>query len=495
MARIFSRQIDEFHGKLIYELDHFIEEGDDYRISEKAVYVYYQPSPERLKQANTNSDDVNLYKKKILAFYPSWVSKTPNSLEKEDLLTIYPINTAPNDDFLQPKYVHIESITLIGFYYGIPETIEEVEEILKYYLPAGFVKDYDYGLGLQNDYKFIIHAIEENKEINKLIISKYEETHIKSCIDKETALEYTLNYYEYETIRKGINKISTNFQSEARQDKSIFAYNALLNTINPAQYPEKYRTYKKDTIFKFISSNDIQKADLSVADQKEIINLICKNKNTIANHQPKALMKLHDDIELVTLENLIQKFEEKLSKNLTEPHWQKLFSENWFILNLAFGYPIIKIGEQSCVGGRTISGNGEKITDFLVKNNHTNNTALIEIKTPCTKLLNKTAYRESVYAPSKELSGSINQVLDQKYKFQKQIATLKENSRIYDFESYSVSCVLIIGKIPADNDRKKSFELFRGNSKDIEIITFDELLEKLKQLHVFLSSDDQIESN
>jgi hypothetical protein len=146
------------------------------------------------------------------------------------------------------------------------------------------------------------------------------------------------------------------------------------------------------------------------------------------------------------------------------------------------------------VGGRTFSGIGEKISDFLVKNNLTNNTALIEIKTPSTKLLNKKAYRESVYGPSQEFSGSINQLLDQKYKFQKEIVSLKGNSRIYDLESYSVNCVLIIGKTPEEIDQKKSFELFRGNSKDIEIITFDELLEKLKQLHDFLSSGNSQDS-
>jgi len=232
----------------------------------------------------------------------------------------------------------------------------------------------------------------------------------------------------------------------------------------------------------------MQQADLSAADQKEIVNLISQNKKSLAEHLPIALMKLHDDIELVTLENLTEKFEEMLSKDLSEGHWQKLFNENPFILNLAFGYPIIKFSEQACVGGRTFSGIGEKISDFLVKNNLTNNTALIEIKTPSTKLLNKKAYRESVYCPSPEFSGSINQLLDQKYKFQKEIVSLKGNSRIYDLESYSVNCVLIIGKTPEEIDQKKSFELFRGNSKDIEIITFDELLEKLKQLHDFLSS-------
>lgn len=58
-------------------------------------------------------------------------------------------------------------------------------------------------------------------------------------------------------------------------------------------------------------------------------------------------------------------------------------------------------------------------------------------------------------------------------------------------ESYSVHCCLIIGTIPSDEDRLKSFELFRGNSKDVEIVTFDELSEKLKQLRNFLTSADK----
>jgi hypothetical protein len=33
--------------------------------------------------------------------------------------------------------------------------------------------------------------------------------------------------------------------------------------------------------------------------------------------------------------------------------------------------------------------------------------------------------------------------------------------------------------------------MFRRNSKDVEIVTFDELLEKLKQLGVFLRAADE----
>ena len=91
-----------------------------------------------------------------------------------------------------------------------------------------------------------------------------------------------------------------------------------------------------------------------------------------------------------------------------------MFQENPFILNLLFGYPIIKIQDQASVGGRKLSGKGDKVTDFLSKNVKTNNTAIVEIKKPHAKLLNATEYREGVFSPSSELSGSLNQTLDQR---------------------------------------------------------------------------------
>ncbi|WP_216644722.1 Shedu anti-phage system protein SduA domain-containing protein [Candidatus Thiodictyon syntrophicum] len=64
-------------------------------------------------------------------------------------------------------------------------------------------------------------------------------------------------------------------------------------------------------------------------------------------------------------------------------------------------------------------------------------------------------------------------------------------SRIHDIESYAVHSFLIIGKTPTEVDQQKSFELFRRNSKDVQIVTFDELLEKLRQLRSFLAEEDE----
>ena len=120
----------------------------------------------------------------------------------------------------------------------------------------------------------------------------------------------------------------------------------------------------------------------------------------------------------------------------------------------------------------------------------TKNSAIVEIKTPRTKLLNARPYRSDVYTPSGDLVGAINQALEQKYQFEKGIAQIKENSGMYDIESYSVHCCLIIGTMPSDKNRLRSFELFRRNSKNVEITTYDELLKKLKQLRDFLTSPE-----
>lgn len=227
---------------------------------------------------------------------------------------------------------------------------------------------------------------------------------------------------------------------------------------------------------------------LSDDDQLVVLNLLEKNIESIAETKQEKLVRLQNDIELVNLERLIARYEEMITKDLNEDEWQQFFNENPIILSLAFGYPIIKVQDRASVGGRKFSGSGEKITDFLVKNSMINSAAIIEIKTPQKKLLNEKPFRDAVYTPSSELSGSINQALDQKHMFEREIAVIKENSGIYDLKSYSVHCCLIIGTIPSDEDRQKSFELFRRNSKNVEIVTFDELLKKLTDLLGFLNS-------
>lgn len=442
------------------------------------VEVYFVPPERSLVEAGLDPSKASSYRTKLLDING-----------QHQFLTIYPISTfGDRSDFLKPKYGQIERITLddtdiiSGVGWDANSTPEDVRDVLEN-LPSTFTKDYAYGLGLAKPYRFIIDAVQELSDCSEIVIT---DKHATGPTQDGDGIFY-ISTQDFEQARVELNKIDRHAQSAVRAVKWTAAHNILAERLGvPKQEPKTGRhPYRK--LFTAVAEG---KQELSEEDQNAVIGALTSHAADIAEDQPEKLAKLRADIELVTLEALITRYEGMLGENLNEGHWQEFFNENPFILNMAFGYPVIKVRDQASVGGRKLSGDGEKITDFLVKNSLTNNTAIFEIKTPQTPILNKTPFRDGVYTPSADLSGSINQALDQKYQFQKQIAQIKDNTRLYDIESYAVHCCLVIGKTPDDDDRKKSFELFRRNSKDVEIVTFDELLEKLKQLSAFLRAAD-----
>jgi hypothetical protein len=438
------------------------------------VEVYFVPPERSLVEAGLDPKKANSYRTKLL-----------DISGQHKFLTIHPISTFGNrSGFLKPKYGQIERITLddtdmiCGVGWDATSTPEDVRDVLEH-LPSTFTKDYAYGLGLAKPYRFIIDAVQELSDCSEIVITGKHAT----GPDPDGNGVFYISLEDFEQARVELNKIDRHAQSAVRAVKWTAAHNILAERLGvPKQEPKTGRhPYRK--LFTAVAEG---KQELSEEDQNAVIAALTSHAADIAEDQPEKLAKLRGDIELVTLEALITRYEGRLGENLNEGRWQEFFNENPFILNMAFGYPVIKVRDQASVGGRKLSGDGEKITDFLVKNSLTNNTAIFEIKTPQTPILNKTPFRDGVYTPSADLSGSINQALDQKYQFQKQIAQIKDNTRLYDIESYAVHCCLVIGKTPDGDDRKKSFELFRRNSKDVEIVTFDELLEKLKQLSAFL---------
>lgn len=445
----------------------------------RCIGVWFIPEDDRLSAAGIDPKDRDKHRVQLLL------------VSAEDrCISIYPVNTLPqNSDFLQSKYGQVCEITLaetdiwdLGLNGELPKTRDDILEVL-HNLPSGFTKDPDYGLGLAKEYRFIVDAVAALSSCTSIIITPEEKTHAD-----EVAGIFYIASDDFDEMRRKINSIATASQSAGRSVKGATTQNFLAEKIGK---PLVEVTAGRSPVRRMITAKAMGEEVLPEDAQDAVIHALSKTAKSLGSEQTKRLARLQSDLELVTLDALIERFEDMLDNKLDEAEWQAFFNANPFILNMAFGYPVIKVRDQASVGGRKLSGGGEKITDFLVKNSLTNNTAIFEIKTPQTAILNKTPFRDGVFTPSADLSGSINQALDQKYQFQKQIAQIKDNTRVYDIESYAVHCCLVIGKTPDDDDRKKSFELFRRNSKDVEIVTFNELLEKLKQLSIFLQTADR----
>ncbi len=73
------------------------------------------------------------------------------------------------------------------------------------------------------------------------------------------------------------------------------------------------------------------------------------------------------------------------------------------------------------------------------------------------------------------------QVLDQRNQFLKQYHSLKGESSINSLNS---GCLVIVGDLASLTlkQKKDSFELYRSANKEVTIITFDEVLEKITTL-------------
>ena len=445
----------------------------------RCIDVWFIPEDDRLRAAGIDPKDRKEHRVQLLL-----ISAQDHSI------SIYPVNTLPtNPSFLEQKYDKVREITLaeteiwnLKLDGELPKTRDEILEVL-HDLPSGFTKDPDYGLGLAKEYRFIVDAVEALSSCTSIVISPKEKTRAD-----EAASIFYISSADFDEMRRKINSIATASQSAGRSVKDTTTHNYLAEKTGK---PMVEVTAGRSPVRRMITAKAMGEEVLPEDAQDAVIHALSKSAKSLGSEQTERLARLQSDLELVTLDALIERFEDMLGKKLDEGKWQAFFNANPFILNMAFGYPVIKVRDQASVGGRKLSGDGEKITDFLVKNSLTNNTAVFEIKTPQTPVLNKRPFREGVYTPSADLSGSINQALDQKYQFQKQVAQIKENTRLYDIESYAVHCCLVVGTTPQGEDRQKSFELFRRNSKDVEIVTFDELLEKLKQLGAFLRTADR----
>lgn len=174
-------------------------------------------------------------------------------------------------------------------------------------------------------------------------------------------------------------------------------------------------------------------------------------------------------------------FWEDNKSNDDETLWQNFFTENSWILSQLFSYSMILLQERAYLGGKGIENTGGNIVDFIYQNQLTNNVAVVEIKTPGTQIVTS-QYRTNAYSISEDVSGAVVQTLNYKKELQENYDQLVNESH-NEFNVFNPECLLVLGSIEGENldgDRMKSFELFRSNCRDIKLVTFDELFEKVR---------------
>jgi hypothetical protein len=178
--------------------------------------------------------------------------------------------------------------------------------------------------------------------------------------------------------------------------------------------------------------------------------------------------------------------------NENEDFWQVFFQQHPWILQAALSVPVFYLQADCYIGGKRAigrQGSGGVATDFLFSDESTKSFAAVEIKTPATGLVGAsyrgqrdTGYDNETYSMHSDLTGGIVQVRNQ-------IAVAVEDFRSVIGRDYvDLNCVhpkgvLIAGTASRLRKRQKdSFNHFRQSLFGLTVITYDELLHRLKLL-------------
>lgn len=411
----------------------------------------------------------------VLAFYDP----------KTKRLTTYPTTLIPRSKYFGlDKYISLQAISFEDAR-PIFDGEEDEEDGGRFHLnqfPSGFSSDPFDGFGLIYPLRFIVEAIEEFPDVQE----------IRMCRDKEISKKdgiFRLPRSVYEPVRKAVNRMHNAAVNFANVEKRTFLRTQFVEPFDPENTKSTFRRSKAElqSVLYDAASKPGRKSATRSSNESAAVRAVKSSIKGLLSDDREELLELNREIELVTLEDVIAKFEAKLAnESLKEGSWQKFLSNNPFILKLAFGLPAIVFREQMPVGGLDLDNKGGKLADFVMKSGELGNLAIVEIKTPKAKLLGKTEYRGGIHAPSAGISGAVTQVMDQRYLLQENLNSLLKNTKTETAYSYAIGCIVIIGKTPTAEAQRKSFELYRTNLRDVTVITFDELLAKLKALHAFL---------
>jgi Domain of unknown function (DUF4263) len=204
---------------------------------------------------------------------------------------------------------------------------------------------------------------------------------------------------------------------------------------------------------------------------------------------PASLRTLNIAVNLQSLKAAIALWQANQT-TADEEFWQRSLTDNSFVLEHVFSWPTTIVRGKAYVGGKSVMNAGGNVIDFLMNNRVTRNAALIEIKTPTTPLLATREYRSGVYPPSSDLAGTIMQLLNYKHSLQQEYHSLT-HGQANPFDSFDPRCAAVVGNAGREllnEDKRKSFELFRNQFSGVTIITYDELFSRAEQLIRVLES-------
>lgn len=207
--------------------------------------------------------------------------------------------------------------------------------------------------------------------------------------------------------------------------------------------------------------------------------------------------------QLLHNEHVFTQKKAEWGKHKDEDVWQQFFEDNRWIfgygLEYVFNAPIDENKFQQVLRGSDFNDPGKRPDGILKTLGLINFLNIVEIKTHNTPLLENRMYRGSrVWGPSSDLVGAIsqcNQYVRTSVQHFDEVIRIKDKEGNFTGEEvfqFKPKCFLVVGSSEKDfldpggkvlnPDKLSCFEHFRGNLTSPEIITFDQLYQRAKNI-------------
>lgn len=325
---------------------------------------------------------------------------------------------------------------------------------------------------------------EDTREIDRIVIQRFT-----SGTNKPHAISFAFTPNEIkefiETFRS-IYHLNIDGDEKIRVDKDALQ-KILLQEDQKIEFLSKH----SDLIEEFARKN-ITKSDI------------------IALAYRKEQLKIFE--ELLNNPHFFEQYKKDNNKNGSEAVWQHFFEKNQWIFGYGLSY-LFTTGLnnkklEQVTSGHSINQLGKR-TDALMKTRGLiSSLCFVEIKKHDTELLEKKPYRSGSWNISTELAGSIAQIQKTIQEALKTIGTKLQTTDEYGNPTkefpylYQPRSFVVIGNLSEFNsnngineDKFSSFELFRRNINNTEIITFDELYERAKFITEQVETDKTLDDS
>lgn len=350
---------------------------------------------------------------------------------------------------------------------------------------------YSHGFG-KGRYFQVVSLDEEGFEIKLTSRTMFKVLYIK---DKEDIVRF-------EIIKLTKQSDNSDFQEKQKVTLSKFGFAQLISFIK----------FISEIDLKGISERRIQLSDqelesldgdtkkkivtlLSKEDGKAIVEELIKDglitsKDIVNTSYRKEQLDIFK--KLLSEDGYLQSYKSQIGKENTKDEiaWQYFFQKNDWIFGYGLDYRFQGILQKEFhASSSDADGSGEVISDFLLGDS--NFATFVELKKPDTHLFGREQNRSNAWRLSNDIIDAVSQILEQKSSGQIKMETQSlhnDDGERIEQKSYDSKVILIIGhwnQIDGCSDKekeikKKTFELFRRDSRNIEIITYDELYDRAK---------------